>query len=112
MAELLLIDTPLDPGPAQTAGGDLPAEDEALDAYSRVITGVARRLGPSVAHLRVTRRVNGHHQNGSGSGVVITPDGFIVTSAHVVDGATGRVSAAFADGREVSARVVGADPPV
>lgn len=110
MAELLLIDTPLDAGSPQTTTGDLPAEDEALDAYSRVITGVARRLGPSVAHLRVTRRVNGHHQNGSGSGVVITPDGFIVTSAHVVDGATGSVSAAFADGREVSARVVGADP--
>jgi S1-C subfamily serine protease len=110
MAELLLIDAPLDPGLPQPASADLPAEDEALDAYSRVITGVARRLGPSVAHLRVTRRVNGHQQNGSGSGVVITPDGFIITSAHVVDGATGPVSAAFADGREVSARVVGADP--
>jgi len=62
---------------------------------------VAERLSPSVASLRVRR--------GAGSGVVITPDGFILTSAHVV-GRAQRVQASFTDGRELGAEVVGADP--
>jgi S1-C subfamily serine protease len=110
MADLLHIDAHLGAGADWPPPPGLPTDAEALDAYSQVITGVARRLGPSVAHLRVTRRDRGRHQDGSGSGVVITPDGFIMTSAHVVDGATGPVMAAFPDGNEVAARVVGADP--
>jgi serine protease Do len=78
-------------------------DTEALDAYSRVVTTVAERLGPSVANLRVSRR-------GSGSGVMITPDGFMLTNAHVVTGGRGRVRASFTDGSEVEARVVGTDP--
>jgi S1-C subfamily serine protease len=62
---------------------------------------VAERLSPSVASLRVRR--------GAGSGVVITPDGFMLTSAHVV-GRTRHVQASFTDGRELAAEVVGADP--
>ena len=62
---------------------------------------VAERLSPSVASLRVRR--------GAGSGVVITPDGFMLTSAHVV-GRSRRVQASFTDGRELAAEVVGADP--
>jgi serine protease Do len=82
----------------------LPTEEEALDAYSRVVTYVADRLAPSVANLRVSRR-------GEGSGVVITPDGFMLTSAHVIEGRSRpRIAAAFSDGREVMARVVGSDP--
>src|ERR671915_197542 len=57
---------------------------EALDAYSRVVTTVAERLASSVANLRVWNRRRS--SAGGGSGVVITPDGFIVTSAHVVAG--------------------------
>jgi S1-C subfamily serine protease len=80
------------------------SDTEALDAYSRVVTSVAERLGPSVANLRVGRR-------GSGSGVVITPDGFMLTSAHVVGGGgRSRVRASFVDGSEVAATIVGADP--
>jgi len=82
-------------------------ETEALDAYSRVVTTVAERLGPSVANLRVFGR---RRLAGSGSGVVITPDGFMLTSAHVVAGAGARVRASFTDGSDVQARVVGADP--
>ena len=82
-------------------------ETEALDAYSRVVTSVAERLGPSVANLRVFGR---RRLAGSGSGVVITPDGFMLTSAHVVAGAGARVRASFTDGSDVQARVVGADP--
>jgi S1-C subfamily serine protease len=73
----------------------------ALDAYSQVVTEVAEKLGPSVANLRIGRR-------GGGSGVVITSDGFMLTSAHVV-AAGGRVRASFTDGSDVQARVVGAD---
>jgi S1-C subfamily serine protease len=75
--------------------------EEPLDAYSQAVTRVAERLSPSVASLR-TRR-------GGGSGVVITADGFLLTSAHVV-GPSRRVHASFTDGRELEARVVGADP--
>jgi S1-C subfamily serine protease len=76
-------------------------EEDALDAYSRTVTAVAERLTPSVANLRVRR--------GGGSGVVITPDGFLLTSAHVVSGARGG-NASFADGRDLRFDVVGADP--
>jgi serine protease Do len=94
-----------------SAPGSLPDETEALDAYSRVVTGVAERLGPSVANLRIwSRSRRGGPRAGGGSGVVITPDGFMLTSAHVVGGARARVGASFTDGSDVSATVVGADP--
>ena len=87
------------------------AEDEALDAYSRAVITIAERLSPSVANLRISRRVRGGRRAvGGGSGVVITPDGFMLTSAHVVAGTDGKVEASFVDGREFSAEVVGADP--
>jgi S1-C subfamily serine protease len=84
-------------------------EEEPLDAYSRVVTEVARRLSPSVANLRVARRVRGSRVDGGGSAVAITPDGFLLTSAHVVAGAD-RGTASFVDGRELSIEVVGSDP--
>jgi S1-C subfamily serine protease len=90
------MDDPFDPG------------EEALDAYSRVVTSVAERLIPSVASLRVRQRVRGAGVDGAGSAVVITPDGFALTSAHVVGG-TNRGSASFVDGREVAFDVVGRD---
>jgi S1-C subfamily serine protease len=84
---------------------------EALDAYSRTVSSVAERLAHSVANLRVSRRVRGGQvATGGGSGVVVTPDGFMLTSAHVVDGVRGTIHASFMDGREESAEVVGADP--
>src|SRR5262245_49547234 len=76
-------------------------EEEPLDAYSRVVVSASERLLPSVAHLRSGR--------GSGSGVVLTADGFIVTSAHVVVRAR-RVRVSFVDGSEYRAEVAGADP--
>jgi S1-C subfamily serine protease len=79
----------------------LPSEDEALDAYSQAVISVAERLSPSVANVRLRR--------GGGSAVVITPDGFMLTSAHVVARTRGgRVS--FVDGRELPFEVVGTDP--
>ena len=84
-----------------------PDETEALDAYSRVVTHVAATVSPSVANLRLTRR---GRTTGAGSGVVFTPDGFLLTSAHVVEGASARVRGSFTDGRELTLRIVGADP--
>jgi serine protease Do len=87
------------------------SEDEALDAYSRAVTTVAERLAPSVANLRVSRRVRGGRVlDGGGSAVVITPDGFTLTSAHVVTRTEGRGRASFVDGRELEFEVVGSDP--
>jgi serine protease Do len=87
------------------------SEDEALDAYSRAVTSVAERLAPSVANLRVSRRVRGGRiHDGGGSAVVITPDGFTLTSAHVVARTEGRGRASFVDGRELDFEVVGSDP--
>jgi S1-C subfamily serine protease len=88
-----------------------PADSEALDAYSRAVTAVAERLAPSVASLRVLRRTRGGQvPAGAGSAVALTPDGFLLTSAHVVGRATARGRATFADGREERFEVVGRDP--
>jgi S1-C subfamily serine protease len=96
--------------PGRSPSEERPSDDEALDAYSRVVTAVARDLAPSVANLRVTRRVRGGRTAmGGGSAVVITPDGFLITSAHVVEG-SGSGSASFVDGREMRFAVIGADP--
>ena len=87
-----------------------PPDDEALDAYSRVVTTVAERLSPSVANLRVARRVRGGRRlDGGGSAVVITPDGFMLTSAHVVARTDASGRASFVDGSDVEFEVVGAD---
>jgi S1-C subfamily serine protease len=89
---------------------EAPNDDEALDAYSRAVIAVAERLTPSVANLRVSRRVRGGRQlAGGGSAVVITPDGFMLTSAHVIERTDGG-RASFVDGRELDFEVVGSDP--
>jgi serine protease Do len=99
-----------DGGPTRPTAGDRPSDDEALDAYSRVVTAVARDLAPSVANLRVTRRLRGGQVAvGGGSAVVIAPDGFLLTSAHVVEGARSG-EASFVDGRAMRFTVTGADP--
>ena len=84
----------------------ISSEQEALDAYSNAVISVAERLAPSVANLRVSRG----RRMGGGSAVVITPDGFLVTSAHVVEGSTRGGRASFVDGRELAFSVVGSDP--
>src|SRR5438477_13094606 len=84
---------------------------DALDAYSRTVVAVAEQLAPSVANLRVTRRTRrGRMPVGGGSAVVLTPDGFLLTSAHVVSGPGSGGRASFTDGREFGFEVVGADP--
>ncbi len=80
-------------------------ESEALDAYSRVVIGVAEMVLPSVASLLVSTG----RGEGAGSASVLTKDGYLLTSAHVVNGAAS-VKAAFVDGTEQDVTVVGRDP--
>ena len=84
-----------------------PSDDDALDSYSQIVTAVAERLLPSVASLRVG--TPNSRRQGAGSAVIITPDGFLVTSAHVVAG-NHHGQATLIDGDEFDFEVVGADP--
>ncbi len=99
----------------EQATATLGADDDVLDAYSRVVTNVVARVGPAVVNVRVKRKIPArtgvaHYEaEGSGSGVIITPDGYIVTNSHVVEGA-GTVEVSLADGTGYIANLVGKDP--
>lgn len=88
--------------------GEIPAagDEEALDAYSRVVSGVAERLIPRVAALRMR---GGRRGESAGSGVVLTGDGHLITNAHVVGDGDGG-TAEFADGTVAKLQLIGADP--
>ena len=94
-----------------SAAAPVPTEKEALDAYSQAVTAVAERLTPSVASLRVTRRsYGGQVPIGAGSAVALSPDGYLLTSAHVVGGSDRQGRTTFPDGREDRFELVGRDP--
>jgi S1-C subfamily serine protease len=101
-------------GPA-THGGEplqaaVPADEELLDAYSRAVVGVVESVGTAVVRLDVGQETDGAHEAvGSGSGVVIAPDGYILTNHHVVAPAP-RLRVTLTDGRSLAAAPVGADP--
>ena len=98
----------LDTDPVSFGSGAAPGADDAplLDAYSRVITDVVDRVGPSVVRIDVRKNGKGA---GSGSGVIISPDGLALTNSHVVQGAR-IVELTTLEGRRYSARVLGDDP--
>jgi S1-C subfamily serine protease len=85
------------------------AADEAplFDAYSRAVIGAVDKVGPAVLHLQVSGLKDG--AGGAGSGVVFTPDAYVLTNSHVVSGAR-RIEATFPDGRSLAANLVGDDP--
>ena len=97
-----------------------PADAELLDAYSRAVIHVVERVGPAVVNIRVGRESHplphplpegrGGHMYGAGSGVVIAPDGYLLTNHHVVQHG-GHFEVTFTDGAAVAAEVVGSDAP-
>ena len=112
MSSILFVDALSDRREQRGGAGDdgRPSDDDALDDYSRVVTTVARELAPSVANLRIARRTRGGRTAmGGGSAVAIAPDGYLLTSAHVVEGSSGG-SASFVDGRDLRFSVAGRDP--
>src|ERR1700686_1313561 len=97
---------PIDPRNAAPSAAD----SELLDAYSHAVISVADAVGPAV--LRVETRGNGQQGNGQGgvgSGVVIAPDGLVLTNCHVVEGAK-EIWLQDAEGRVMEARSLGVDP--
>ncbi|MCG6167486.1 trypsin-like peptidase domain-containing protein [Leptospira sp. FAT2] len=80
-------------------------DDELMDAYSKAVTSVVDTVSPAVVHLKVS----GNRMGGSGSGFLISPDGFIVTNQHVVENSQ-EISAEFPDGRSLKAMKIGEDP--
>jgi len=98
-------DTP-PPNAVDDSSGPRPTDSELLDAYSRAVIGVVDRIGPAVVCLDVSRD---NRAGGSGSGVIVAPDGLILTNNHVV-GSSSRVTVTTAEGMSLTARVLGVDP--
>jgi S1-C subfamily serine protease len=101
-----------------TAPDPVPPDDQALlDAYSRAVIDVVDRVGPAVVRLAVHAGPAGaaQSQGGTGSGVVVAPDGLILTNSHVAaaagkSAAASRIEVTTADGQDLHARLVGDDP--
>src|SRR5690349_15668539 len=96
------VSAPADPAREHTPARD----DELLDAYSQAVSGVAADLSPSAVAIRI-RTKDG--RGGAGSGVVIAPDGYVITNSHVAHGAE-TLEATVAGRDSVQASLVGADP--
>ncbi|HTS23897.1 MAG TPA: trypsin-like peptidase domain-containing protein [Casimicrobiaceae bacterium] len=95
------------PSPAEASRDSDPA---LLDAYSRAVTAAVARIRPSVVHIQVQRPARrGQPREGTGSGFVITPDGYLITNSHVAGGASA-LQATLPDGRTVEGTLVGDDP--
>ena len=95
-----------DPGASSSRASD--EELRALDAYSQTVVATVERIGPAVVSIQVEGASRGRELGGAGSGVVVTPDGYLLTNQHVVNGAP-RVRTQFVDGRSVVAELVGED---
>lgn len=105
----ILDDTPRDPVEPDAPRDALP-DAPLFDAYSRAVMGAVDTVAPAVVHIRVAQTDRkGQERGGSGSGVIVAPDGLILTNSHVVNGAA-RIEVTTNDGRPLIARVLGNDP--
>ena len=97
--------------PVSQAGSGEPAgADEPLDAYSAAVVGAVEQVGPAVVSVYVGGAAEADRaRGGAGSGVVVTPDGYLLTNEHVVQRVT-EARVTFVDGRSVPAVVTGRDP--
>jgi S1-C subfamily serine protease len=103
-------------GSAQPASRGVPAaatstdlDDELLDSYSRAVVDAVDAVAPAVVHVEVAGVRQGRRAEGTGSGVVVSPDGLILTNNHVIDGAR-EIAVSLSDGRKFGARALGRDP--
>jgi S1-C subfamily serine protease len=85
------------------------ADEDLLDSYSRTVASVIETVAPAVAHIEVRGARGGRTARGQGSGVVVSPDGLLLTNNHVVDGAAA-IGITLTDGRQFAARILGRDP--
>lgn len=97
-------------GPAASPGTG-ESDADLLDAYSRAVIRVVEAVGPAVVSVAVGKNFQGRRgeQIGAGSGVIVAPEGYIMTNNHVVQGA-GKIEVRMADGTALPARLAGADP--
>ncbi len=94
--------------PPMRANGAANSDEALLDAYSTAVVGVVEAVSPAVVHIEVVGERQGRAANGSGSGVIVSPDAIVLTNNHVVEGAS-RITMTLPDGRQFRARAIGRD---
>jgi S1-C subfamily serine protease len=115
--DLTFLDSPVSIGEGKTSAPDMKKEAEILDAYSQTVVNATARVGPAVVRIGVKKKSQARRpfggrereDEGIGSGVAITPDGYIVTNSHVIED-TASVQVDLADGSSYNASIVGQDP--